>query len=337
MENKMHQSEDNKYIPMSSVKSGSGTAVRHDVYYYTNQIVNVIMIGASDSDSWVLVDAGMPMCGPEIVTIAENRYGKGTRPQAIILTHGHFDHVGGIVHLIEKWQVPVFAHSLEAPFLTGARSYPEPDPTVEGGLLAKMSSIYPIEPVDIRPALMPLPLDGSVPHLPDWKWIHTPGHSPGQIALFRESDRVLLAADAFVTVRQDSLYKVLIQKKEVNGPPRYLTTGMRPGSRLSVWPTCSPTWLLPGMDKPWKATSFATAFSNWYATLKRELFLIMVNMSITTISIRLIISVNNTCWGENMGRTTRTRSVKHPKFGFKIRVWPRQLFAAIILCIFILL
>lgn len=224
MENKMHQSEDNKYIPMSSVKSGSGTAVRHDVYYYTNQIVNVIMIGASDSDSWVLVDAGMPMCGPEIVTIAENRYGKGTRPQAIILTHGHFDHVGGIVHLIEKWQVPVFAHSLEAPFLTGARSYPEPDPTVEGGLLAKMSSIYPIEPVDIRPALMPLPLDGSVPHLPDWKWIHTPGHSPGQIALFRESDRVLLAADAFVTVRQDSLYKVLIQKKEVNGPPRYLTT-----------------------------------------------------------------------------------------------------------------
>jgi len=224
MENEMHQSEDNKFIPMSSVKSGSGMAIRDDVYYYTNQIVNVIMIGASDSESWVLVDAGMPMCGPEIVTAAENRYGKGTRPQAIILTHGHFDHVGGIVHLIEKWQVPVYAHSLEAPFLTGARSYPEPDPTVEGGLLAKMSSIYPNEPIDIRPVLMPLPLDGSVPQLPGWKWIHTPGHSPGQVALFREHDGVLIAADAFVTVRQDSFYKVLIQKKEVNGPPRYLTT-----------------------------------------------------------------------------------------------------------------
>jgi glyoxylase-like metal-dependent hydrolase (beta-lactamase superfamily II) len=224
MENEMHQSDDNKFIPMSSIKSGSGTAVRDDIYYYTNQIVNVIMIGASDSESWVLVDAGMPMCGPEIVTVAENRYGKGTKPQAIILTHGHFDHVGGIVHLIEKWQVPVYAHPLEAPFLTGSRSYPEPDPTVEGGMLAKMSSIYPIEPIDIAPVLMPLPLDGSVPHLDGWKWIHTPGHSPGQIALFRESDRTLLAADAFVTVRQDSFYKVLIQKKEVNGPPRYLTT-----------------------------------------------------------------------------------------------------------------
>src|SRR5690606_22576876 len=47
---------------------------------------------------------------------------------------------------------------------------------------------------------------------------------PGQIALFRERDRFLIAADAFVTVKQDSLYKVLIQKEEVHGPPVYLTT-----------------------------------------------------------------------------------------------------------------
>jgi glyoxylase-like metal-dependent hydrolase (beta-lactamase superfamily II) len=44
------------------------------------------------------------------------------------------------------------------------------------------------------------------------------------VAFFREKDHVLLSADAFVTVRQDSLYKVLIQKEEVNGPPRYFTT-----------------------------------------------------------------------------------------------------------------
>jgi glyoxylase-like metal-dependent hydrolase (beta-lactamase superfamily II) len=34
----------------------------------------------------------------------------------------------------------------------------------------------------------------------------------------------LIAADAFITVKQDSFYKVLIQKREVHGPPRYLTT-----------------------------------------------------------------------------------------------------------------
>ena len=62
-----------------------------------------------------------------------------------------------------------------------------------------------------------------MPGLPDGQWIHVPGHTPGQIALFREKDRLLLLADAFVTVRQDSRYRVLVQKKEVCGPPVYLT------------------------------------------------------------------------------------------------------------------
>ncbi len=58
----------------------------------------------------------------------------------------------------------------------------------------------------------------------EWKWIHTPGHSDGHISLFREKDRTLIAGDAFITVKQDSLAKVLVQEREVNGPPRYLTT-----------------------------------------------------------------------------------------------------------------
>lgn len=219
----MHQSEDNHYIPMTSVRSGRGAEVRSDVYYYTNQIVNVIMVGRPGED-WVLIDAGMPTSGSELLEVAEERYGKGSRPLAILLTHGHFDHVGGLVHLIEKWGVPVYAHPLEVPFLTGQKAYPEPDTTVEGGLLAKISSIYPHEPIDIAPALKLLPENGSVPHLHGWKWYHVPGHSPGQVAFFRERDAILIAADAFVTVRQDSFYKVLLQQEEVAGPPRYLTT-----------------------------------------------------------------------------------------------------------------
>src|SRR4051812_28573479 len=218
----MHQSKDNKVIPMTSVSSGKLREVRPDVAYYTDQIVNVIFIGTPDH--WVLVDAGMPKGGDEIRLAAEDRFGPGTKPAAIILTHGHFDHVGGIVYLVEHWNVPVYAHSQEFPYLTGALSYPEPDPTVEGGLLAKISSIYPNEPVNIKPVLRPLPLDGSVPELPDWRAIHVPGHSPGQIALFRSSDRTLISADAIITVKQDSLYRVLVQKKQVCGPPVYLTT-----------------------------------------------------------------------------------------------------------------
>lgn len=166
----------------------------------------------------------MPKSAQRIIEEAESRFGRGCRPQSIILTHGHFDHVGAIEELLVHWEVPVYAHKIEQPYLTGSQSYPKPDPSVEGGMLAKLSFIYPTEPVDISKNLHVLPEDGIVPEMEGWRWIHTPGHSPGHISLFRESDRTLIAGDAFITVRQDSLYKVLVQEEEVKGPPRYLTT-----------------------------------------------------------------------------------------------------------------
>lgn len=219
----MEQSKDSKMIPMTSVDSGKVREVRSDVAYYTNQIVNLIMIG-EPGGNWVLVDAGMPKSDDEIFKVAEERYGINKAPSAIILTHGHFDHVGSIVPLLKKWNFPVYAHPMEFPFLTGEQAYPEPDTSVEGGILAKISSLYPVKPITIREALHALPMDGIVPGLSEWKWIHVPGHSPGQVALFREKDRLLISADAFVTVKQDSMYRVLVQKKEVCGPPVYLTT-----------------------------------------------------------------------------------------------------------------
>lgn len=219
----MRQSEDDKFIPMTSVTGGTENSVRKDVHFLTDQIVNVIFLGEEQSSEWVLIDTGMPKSSSNIFEVSEKRFGKDSRPKAIILTHGHFDHVGGIVDLIQKWKVPVYAHSLELPFLTGKEAYPEPDPTVEGGMLAKLSSIYPYKPIDISEVVQELPADNSVPFLPEWKWIHTPGHSRGHVSFFRESDSTLIAGDAFITVKQDSLYRVLVQKKEIQGPPRYLT------------------------------------------------------------------------------------------------------------------
>lgn len=229
----MHASKDVHPIPMTSFSSGKVREVTADVAYYTDQIVNLMFVGDT-SGGWVLVDAGMPNSTDRIVSIAEDRFGKDTRPRAIILTHGHFDHVGSIIGLLHKWNnVPVYAHAAEFPYLTGKQAYPDPDPSVEGGMLAKISSFYPHEPVDITPVLEALPMDGSVPGMPGWRWIHTPGHSPGHISLFRDSDKFLIAGDAFVTVKQDSFYKVLVQKQELHGPPVYLTTDW-PAAKASV-------------------------------------------------------------------------------------------------------
>lgn len=213
-----------RFMPMTSITSGTGTQVRNDVYYYTDQIVNICFIGTPGVGDWILIDTGMPKAAPEIKSVVLDRFGRDSKPAAIILTHGHFDHVGGVMDLVEEWEVPVYAHEMEIPYLTGEKSYPEPDPTVEGGLVAKASALFPNEPIDLGEAVKSLPADGSVPGLDDWKWIHTPGHSPGHVSFFREEDRTLLSGDACITVKQDSFYNVLMQSAELNGPPRYLTT-----------------------------------------------------------------------------------------------------------------
>jgi glyoxylase-like metal-dependent hydrolase (beta-lactamase superfamily II) len=220
----MRQSNDSHFIPITSVNAGKGKEVATGVFYYTNQIVNVVMINSAYNNSWVLIDAGMPGSAKHIKHAAAERFGKLNTPAAILLTHGHFDHTGSIVDLLKSWKTPVYAHPLEFPFLTGEMDYPEPDTTVEGGMLARLSSVYPHEAIDIKENLQPLPVGGRVPFLPEWEWIHVPGHAPGQVAFYRSRDRVLISADAIITVRQDKLYNVLMQKQEVNGPPRYLTT-----------------------------------------------------------------------------------------------------------------
>lgn len=224
MDKHIHESSDYKYIPMTSIRSRTGEEVTEDVYYYTDQIVNVCFIGQPHSDGWVLIDTGLPYAEEEILKIAHRRFGKDSRPKCIILTHGHFDHVGGVVDLVKKWQVPVYVHELELPYVTGQKAYPIPDATVEGGILAKISPMYPKEPINLGEFVKTLPEDQTVPGLPEWRWIHTPGHSPGHISLYREEDSLLLSADAFITVKQDSFYNVLLQVPEVHGPPRYLTT-----------------------------------------------------------------------------------------------------------------
>ncbi|MGM9950051.1 MAG: MBL fold metallo-hydrolase [Lysinibacillus sp.] len=225
MTKEMHYGDDYKYIPMTSMLSMVGQAATPDIYCFTIQVVNVCFVGdPGKNDGWTLVDAGMPRSADAIIKEAEERFGPGTKPKAIVLTHGHFDHVGAIIELLQHWDVPVYAHVAELPYLNGSADYPEPDPSVGGGLVARMSSYFPNEAINLGDRVKPLPADFSVPTMPGWKWIHTPGHAPGHISLFREADRALIAGDAFVTVKQESLFKVLVQEKEVSGPPKYLTT-----------------------------------------------------------------------------------------------------------------
>ena len=172
---------------------------------------------------WVLVDAGLRGHADHIQRAAEECFGAGTRPECIVLTHGHFDHVGSLQALLERWPVPVYAHVLEMPHLTGRVDYPPPDPFAGGGMIAWSSRLLSRAATDVGPLLMALPQDRSVPGAPAWEWIHTPGHTVGHVSLFRRADRVLVAGDALTTTKQESLFAVATQRPEVHGPPAYFT------------------------------------------------------------------------------------------------------------------
>ncbi|MBC5992558.1 MBL fold metallo-hydrolase [Pontibacter cellulosilyticus] len=184
--------------------------------------VNLYFVANPDG-SWVLVDTGVKGYAQQIKNAADELFGENSVPQAIVLTHGHFDHTGTVKELAQQWQVPVYAHPMEFPYLTGRSSYPPPDPSVGGGAMAYLSFIYPKKPIDIHQLLVLLPEDGSVPGLEGWHWISTPGHSPGHVSFFREEDRVLLAGDAFTTRDAESAIAVMTEKREVHGPPNYYT------------------------------------------------------------------------------------------------------------------
>jgi glyoxylase-like metal-dependent hydrolase (beta-lactamase superfamily II) len=185
--------------------------------------VNVFIIQDTEGTNWVLVDAGLKTSASKIKNMVTEIFGSTSRPASIILTHGHFDHIGSLKKLVDEWGIPVYAHKMELPFLNGNSEYPPADPSVGGGMMSALSFLYPNKPINVEEHLRELPEDGNVPDLSEWKYFHTPGHAPGHISLFRESDKLLIAGDAVVSTKQESVISVITQKKALHGPPKYFT------------------------------------------------------------------------------------------------------------------
>lgn len=95
------------------------------------------------------------------------------KPQLILLTHGHFDHMGGAAALASTFRIPVAVHELEAPLLE--------EPFVGGARL------FGFDADPVRPDL--LLSDGQAIRVGriNLEVLHTPGHSPGSVTFLDRS------------------------------------------------------------------------------------------------------------------------------------------------------
>jgi glyoxylase-like metal-dependent hydrolase (beta-lactamase superfamily II) len=199
-------------------------AIAEGVFYVPLGGCNVYLVGSAAQ--WVLIDTGWPKSAEPIRMAAESLFGPDARPAAILITHAHPDHVGSAAELARLWGAPIYAPRDDLPYLEGGIL---PDELLDpiGRVFNPVTRVLPRRTVErmtasrLKGAVLALPgPESGVPGLPDWEYIHVPGHSPGHVVFFRRRDRVLIAGDVVLTA---PLWGSLSVIQRLSPPPKFVS------------------------------------------------------------------------------------------------------------------
>ncbi|MCU9613867.1 MBL fold metallo-hydrolase [Caldibacillus lycopersici] len=127
----------------------------------------------------IIIDPGAE--GEKLAQILQE---KGLRPIAILLTHGHFDHIGAVDFLREKYSIPVYIHKKERDWLSNSS-------------LNASTFFFPDEPMQIKPADFEISGAGKLT-IDEFSFtiFETPGHSPGSVSYYVEAVQFIVSGDA---------------------------------------------------------------------------------------------------------------------------------------------
>ncbi|MGN6576698.1 MAG: MBL fold metallo-hydrolase [Nocardioides sp.] len=166
---------------------------------------HVSWVVLTEGEAVTLVDTGYPGDRDALLE-SLHRVGRSpTAVEAVVLTHGHPDHIGSAEHLRTTYGIPVLAHELEAANARGERI----EQVSERVLLSMlwrpavflwMRDVLRLKATKVeRLGDLEIFVDQQldVPGAPTV--VHTPGHTSGHCALHLPDRGVLLAGDALMT------------------------------------------------------------------------------------------------------------------------------------------
>lgn len=118
--------------------------------------------------------------GDSAQMLAEKIKQEGFKPQAVLLTHGHFDHAMAAGELAGIFGIKIYAHEGEKDTLE--------DPRKNVSIMVGSRDTYHAD-VYVK--------DGEVLNLAgmEWKVLHTPGHTAGGCCYYLEKEKVLFSGD----------------------------------------------------------------------------------------------------------------------------------------------